>query len=55
MIDMPMDHMDELNALAGRYYPGRVENHAMLFYGVCPDCLEMENLSLKEVDKSAVI
>ncbi len=55
VIDMPMSHMNELNVLAGRYYPGHVENHAMLFYGVCKDCLEMENISAKEVDKASGI
>lgn len=52
--DMPMSHMEEINTLAGRYYPGRIENHETVFYGVCPQCLKlenMENISGKQVDK----
>ena len=49
-----MSHMEEINTLAGRYYPGRIENHETVFYGVCPQCLKlenMENISGKQVDK----
>lgn len=50
--DIPMSHMEEINTLAGRYYPGRIENHETVFYGVCPQCLELENISGKQVDKT---
>ena len=54
--DIPMSHMEEINTLAGRYYPGRIEGHEMVFYGECCECLDMkeiENISGKPVDKTS--
>jgi len=32
-------HMEEINAHANLNFDGKIENHAILFHGLCPHCM----------------
>jgi Fur family peroxide stress response transcriptional regulator len=42
--DIPMDTVDSLNDLAGKFYDGEIQGHSTLFYGKCIDCVNSKNI-----------
>ena len=38
--DLKMDKMDEINKIANTNFDGLIENHNIIFYGKCKDCME---------------
>lgn len=37
--DLSLDSMEEVDALAQKNFPGRIEGHTLCFYGTCQSCL----------------
>ena len=40
VIDLEMEDVSDLDAIAGRSFPGKVTGHSILFHGICPGCME---------------
>lgn len=40
VIDLTMDTMADINAIAQQHCCGQVDSHAIFFYGTCNDCLK---------------
>ena len=40
VLDLDMAQQEQLNELAGKNFPGRIEEHSILFTGICPNCME---------------
>ena len=38
VLDLDIPHMEEIDAQANQNFDGMIENHAILFYGLCPHC-----------------
>lgn len=43
VFDLPMETMDEMNAIAGKHCDGLIDSHTIYFYGTCKGCLEKNN------------
>lgn len=39
VLDLEIPHMEEINAHANLNFDGKIENHAILFHGLCPHCM----------------
>ena len=39
VLDLDIPHMEGINAEANASFGGIIENHLILFHGLCPDCL----------------
>ena len=40
VLDLDLAQQEQLNDLAGKNFPGRIEEHSILFTGICPNCIE---------------
>lgn len=40
VLDLGLTHQEQLNELAGKNFPGIIEEHTILFTGICPNCME---------------
>ena len=40
VLDLAFDYPKELNAHAGKNFPGIIEGNHIQFFGQCPDCIE---------------
>lgn len=40
VLDMAMENLDSINALAGEHFDGEIESHNITFYGRCGDCVK---------------
>ena len=45
VIDLEMEQQTAVNEIAGRSFNGVLDNHVMMFYGSCADCLEKRTTS----------
>ena len=45
VIDLELDEQTEINKIANANFDGIIENHVMMFYGTCSDCLEKKKIS----------
>jgi Fur family peroxide stress response transcriptional regulator len=39
VLDLDMDSIEQINEIANRNFPGKVEGHVVHFYGVCDECM----------------
>lgn len=42
LIDLEMDSISHIDEIAGKTFSGNIEGHKILFYGLCPDCMNRE-------------
>jgi Fur family peroxide stress response transcriptional regulator len=42
VIDLDIEQLDCINEAAGKNFDGVIENHTMMFYGTCNDCIKSE-------------
>jgi Fur family peroxide stress response transcriptional regulator len=42
VMDLDMESFDHINTLAAARFPGKIEGNVTYFYGICPDCLLLE-------------
>lgn len=42
VLDLPMEEVAGLNKAAEDYLGGRVDSHAIYFYGTCPECAKAQ-------------
>lgn len=42
VIDLNMDVVTAIDQMAEEHFPGKIQSHTALFFGVCEDCLEKE-------------
>lgn len=40
VIDLEMEALTSINEIAENHFPGKIESHTALFYGICGGCLE---------------
>ena len=40
VIDLQLDELNCINKAAGENFDGIIENHSMMFYGTCGDCIK---------------
>ena len=40
VLDLELTQQEQLNELAGKNFPGIIEEHTILFTGICPNCME---------------
>ena len=40
VLDLDMSQQEQLDELAGKKFPGIIEEHSILFTGICPNCME---------------
>jgi Fur family peroxide stress response transcriptional regulator len=40
VIDLQLDELNCINKAAGENFDGIIENHSMMFYGTCGDCMK---------------
>lgn len=40
IIDLELDHLDQINKLAANNFPGEIGGHTALFYGKCKNCID---------------
>ena len=40
VIDLQLDELNCINKAAGENFDGIIENHSMMFYGTCRDCIK---------------
>ena len=45
VIDLELDEQTEINKIANANFDGVIENHVMMFYGTCSDCLDKKKIS----------
>ena len=38
VLDIEMDAIDQINDIANKNFPGKVEGHVTYFFGICDDC-----------------
>lgn len=43
IIDLQMDSIEHINAIANASFPGKINGHTVYFYGTCENCLKAEN------------
>lgn len=39
-LELPQEHIEEINYLADHHYDGKIESHSIIFNGICPHCLD---------------
>lgn len=40
VLDLELTQQEQLNELVGKNFPGIIEEHTILFTGICPNCME---------------
>ena len=40
VLDLPFEHLEEINSHASKNFPGIIEGSSIQFYGQCPDCIK---------------
>lgn len=43
VIDLEMESLTSINKIAEDHFPGTIESHTALFFGVCENCLDHQN------------
>ena len=43
VIDLEMESLTSINKIAEDHFPGSIESHTALFFGVCENCLDHQN------------
>ena len=43
VIDLEMESLTSINKIAEDHFPGTIESHTALFFGVCENCLDYQN------------
>ena len=43
VIDLEMEALTSIDKIAENHFPGKIESHTALFFGVCEDCLDHQN------------
>ena len=41
-MDLDIEQMDFINETAGKNFDGIIENHSMMFYGTCNECVKKQ-------------
>lgn len=39
VFDLEIKPIEQINEIAGKAFPGKIEGHIAYFYGECPDCM----------------
>ena len=42
VMDLDIEQMDFINETAGKNFDGIIENHSMMFYGTCNECVKKQ-------------
>lgn len=43
VLDLYMEPFDHINTLARAHFSGQIEGHVTYFYGICQECLDIDN------------
>ena len=43
VIDLEMESLTSINEMAENHFPGKIESHTALFFGICEGCLDHQN------------